>query len=704
VHVTILGGGGFRVPLIARQLAASGLPVSRLVLYDTDPGRVAVIAAVLGGDPATSGLPVTAAGRLDDALRGADVIFAALRPGGLEGRVRDERAALALGVLGQETVGAGGLASAARTVPVVDALARRISKLAPQAWVISMTNPAGLVTEVMAATLGPRVIGVCDSPVGLVRRACAAAGVDPGPSLGTVTDRVDADYLGINHLGWLRGLRLTSAGEGAGPDLLPGLLGLPGEPGRLAATEEGRLFGPDVLRSLGAIPNEYLYWYYAAGEALRDVLAAGRTRGEHVRERQLGFYAAAAAASAASGPRDAARLWQVANEERNRSYFAELRTGERGGERDDADVAAGGYESVALALASALTSGPAARLILNVRNGATVAALPPDMVLEVPCRVGPGGPVPLPVSPPSAHQLGLMAAVRGSERDIAAAALTGAPGLALRAFTTHPLVASLEAARALAAALPISSTSLDLSYRFSSYCVRAPCLAAFPLAILLISYEGADNGGTHEQPATNEVNSAGTAARRSCGSVRAGSGSRGRLQLVRLSTGPRTFYPVKPSPRLSLSWRHFRVRYAAFVTSLLIGSGACRALTHQFRCTRRPRRRGGGRSAGPRWGPEPGRPRSRRPPPGARPAPGRGGPLRSSPSGRGRRRCSPRAAGTARPGPAPLAEGEALGPGLGQFLVQRDGRVQVSDEDAGQHPADVGRANGRRRTPGRPAR
>ena len=85
-----------------------------------------------------------------------------------------------LGVLGQETVGAGGLASAARTVPVADAIARRIAELAPDAWVISMTNPAGIVTEVMAAVLGPRVIGVCDSPVGLIRRACAAAGVDPG--------------------------------------------------------------------------------------------------------------------------------------------------------------------------------------------------------------------------------------------------------------------------------------------------------------------------------------------------------------------------------------------------------------------------------------------------------------------------------------------------------------------------------------------
>jgi len=446
VRVTILGGGGFRVPLISRQLAAYRLPVSQVVLYDSDPARLAVIAAALSGDPATSALPVTATTELDSALNGADVIFSALRPGGLNGRVGDERAALGLGVIGQETVGAGGLLSAFRTVPVVAAIARRISALAPGAWVISMTNPAGIVTEVMTAALGSRVIGVCDSPVGLIRRACAAAGVDPGPSLGAVTERVDADYLGINHLGWLRGLRV------AGADLLPDLLD---SPERLLLTEEGRLFGAEVLRSLGALPNEYLYWYYARGEALRDVLAAGRTRGEHVRERQLAFYDAAAGAV----PAATARLWREANDERNRSYFAELRTGSRAGERDEADVAAGGYESVALALAAALCGGPAARLILNVPNAGTVPALSPETVIEVPCRVDAAGVVPLPVSPPSAHELGLMAAVRGCERDIADAALAAprdpaqARELALRAFVTHPLVGSLDAARTLTAAV-----------------------------------------------------------------------------------------------------------------------------------------------------------------------------------------------------------------------------------------------------------
>jgi 6-phospho-beta-glucosidase len=312
-----------------------------------------------------------------------------------------------------------------------------VAELAPQAWVISMTNPAGIVTEVMAATLGPRVIGVCDSPTGLVRRACAAAGVDPGARLAQVPDGVEVDYLGLNHLGWLRGLRVN------GTDRLPGLLA---DPDALKRTEEGRLFGADLLQALGTIPNEYLYWYYARSEALRDVQAAGRTRAEHVRAGQQRFFAAAAAR-----PGRAAALWAQANDERNRSYFAELRSGER----DAADVEAGGYEAIAIGLAAALTGvtgSTPARLILNVRNGGTVPALAPDAVIETVCRVDSDGAVPLPAAPPADHELGLMSTVKSCERAIASAALTGSAADALRAFALHPLVGSLEAARTLSAA------------------------------------------------------------------------------------------------------------------------------------------------------------------------------------------------------------------------------------------------------------
>jgi 6-phospho-beta-glucosidase len=126
MRAAVLGGGGFRVPLIHRALTASRLDLDEIVLQDTSPQRLDVMAAVLRGD----GPMIRTTSDLDDALDGVDLVFAALRVGGLDGRVRDERDAIAAGVIGQETVGAGGLSSALRVVPVVDHIAHRIAESA----------------------------------------------------------------------------------------------------------------------------------------------------------------------------------------------------------------------------------------------------------------------------------------------------------------------------------------------------------------------------------------------------------------------------------------------------------------------------------------------------------------------------------------------------------------------------------------------
>ena len=426
MRVAVLGGGGFRVPLLHRALIGSPLELDEIVLQDISSQRLDVMATVLRGD----GPRIRTTVDLDAAVEGADLVFAAIRVGGLDGRVSDERDALVAGVIGQETVGAGGLSSALRVVPVVDDIAQHIAELAPQAWTISMTNPAGIVTEAMSRTLGERVIGVCDSPVALARRACVAAGVDPGPSLAAVTGRVAVDYVGLNHLGWLRALVVDGA------DRLPAVVA---DPERIASFEEGRLFGSDLIGALGTIPNEYLYWYYARAEAHRALLSAGRTRGEHIRDRQTEFYQRAAG-------ENVARLWADANAERNRSYLQELRTHDR----DEADLAAGGYESVAVALAHALTGGEPTELILNVGNGPTVNGLATDSVIETVCRVTSAGATPVPLrAAVSEHELGLMSLVKACERSIIRAARTGDRRSAFRAFALHPLVDSLVAARVL---------------------------------------------------------------------------------------------------------------------------------------------------------------------------------------------------------------------------------------------------------------
>ncbi|MFL4492661.1 6-phospho-beta-glucosidase [Streptomyces sp. VTCC 41912] len=431
MRLSILGGGGFRVPLVYRALLDDPTrSVSELTLYDTDPRRVAVISDVLAEltRGRTQPVPVRVAETLDAALTGADFVFSAIRVGGTAGRIRDERIPLSEGVLGQETVGAGGVLYGLRTIPVALHVAERVAALAPGAWVINFTNPAGMVTEAMAQVLGDRVIGICDSPVGLVRRAARAAGADPAALEDPA--RSGYDYVGLNHLGWLRSLTVD------GTDVLPGLLG---DVAALGSFEEGRLFGPEWLRVLGALPNEYLHYYYFRRETLHSVQDTAQTRGEFLDRQQGGFFDRA---TTAGSPDAVYALWERTRLEREQTYMAHSREATGGWQRDSDDLEGGGYDRVALALMHAIAGDSGRRLILNVRNGTTVPQLAPDAIVETVCEVTAKGARPLPCAPLREDQLGLMLQIKAVERATVAAALFKDRDAALRALALHPLVDS----------------------------------------------------------------------------------------------------------------------------------------------------------------------------------------------------------------------------------------------------------------------
>lgn len=437
MKLCILGGGGFRTPFVYQALLRDqGSPrVDQVALYDTDPDRLRVMRAVLGqlADGFPDAPALTSCRSLEDAVRDSDFVFAAIRVGGVAGRVRDERVALDLGVLGQETTGPGGLAYALRTVPVMTAMARTVRELAPDAYVMNFTNPAGIITEAMQSVLGDRVVGICDTPSGLGRRVAATLGIAP--------DEVSMDYIGLNHLGWMR--RVLHRGV----DVLPSLLA---DEAKLATLEEAVVLGPDWLRTLGCIPNEYLYYYYYNRDAVRSIIDAGRTRGEFLAESQSAFFADAARAGAG-----AAELWRRTVRARSASYMAEARGGEAGQANpdhpaeDETDPAQQGYAGVALAVMAAISRNERSTAILNVRNGPTIAGLPSEAVVEVPCTIDANGAHPLTTAPPDPHQLGLMSSVKAVEQHTIAAALTGSKSEALRAFALHPLVDSVTVARAL---------------------------------------------------------------------------------------------------------------------------------------------------------------------------------------------------------------------------------------------------------------
>jgi 6-phospho-beta-glucosidase len=431
MRLTILGGGGFRVPLIYRALLddrAEGR-VTRVTLHDLDATRLAAISRVLAEQ--ADGVPDAPAVRvttdLTEALHGADFVFFAIRVHGLQGRAIDERVALNEGVLGQETVGAGGISYGLRTVPVARDIARRVATVAPEAWVINFTNPAGLVTEAMSQHLGDRVIGICDEPVGLGRRVLTALGVEPGAAR--------LDYVGLNHLGWLRAVRVDGA------DRLPALMA---DETALSSFEEGKLFGSDWLRTLGAIPNPYLHYYYYNREAVAAARAASHTRGTFLLHQQQHFYEQLASATDC-----AYTIWDRTRLEREATYMAENREAAGAGERDASDLESGGYERVALALMRAIARDERTSLILNVRNRRTLDVLDADAVIEVPCTVDAKGARPDPTDPLPDYAAGLVGSVKAVERAVIEAATTGSRAAALRAMATHPLVDSVAVARRL---------------------------------------------------------------------------------------------------------------------------------------------------------------------------------------------------------------------------------------------------------------
>jgi 6-phospho-beta-glucosidase len=444
VKVAVLGGGGFRVPLVYGALLARAerLGLDEVALHDVDEERTARIRPVLEGIEHERGarLPLRTTTSLDEAVEGADFVFCAIRVGKLEGRVVDERVPLDEGVVGQETTGPGGICYALRTVPVMREIAQTVARRAPGAWFVNFTNPAGLVTEAVQEILGGRAIGICDTPSALCRRVAGALGRD--------ADELWFDYFGLNHLGWLRGV------YDGDRDLLPALLA---DDEKLASLEEGRLFGAEWLRSLGMIPNEYLYFYYFASDTVGAIESGIESRAEYLLRQQAAFYR-----SNGRTPAEALAAWRTTRAEREETYFQEARAaaGVQGHGADREDV--GGYEGEAMAVVEAIALNRRCVLILNAANRSGLPFLDERAVVELPCVVGRAGAVPTAAGAVPPHARALIETIKNVERTAIEAAVTGSRRLAVEALALHPLVPSVTTARRI----------------FDAYASRQPELAA----------------------------------------------------------------------------------------------------------------------------------------------------------------------------------------------------------------------------------
>ncbi|MEV5373979.1 6-phospho-beta-glucosidase [Streptomyces albogriseolus] len=398
MKLTVVGGGSTYTPELIDGFARlrDVLPVTELVLTDPATDRLDLIGPLSRRVFARLGHPgrITTTTDLDAAVDGADAVLLQLRVGGQAARLQDETWPLACGCVGQETTGAGGLAKALRTVPVVLDIADRVRRANPDAWIIDFTNPVGIVTRALLRE-GHKALGLCNVAIGLQRKFAALLGVDPS--------EVRLDHVGLNHLTWETAVHVD------GEDVLPRLLAAHGD----SIAADLRLPLP-LLTTLGVIPSYYLRYFYAHDEVVREM----RTKPSR-------------AAEVARMEKELLTLYADPALDEKPALLAE-----RGGAY---------YSEAAVDLAAALLRDAGSRhQVVNTLNNGTLPFLPDDAVIEVPAAVTTKGAAPLPVAPVNPLFAGLMANVTAYEDLALEAALHGGRDRVFRALLAHPLIGQYE--------------------------------------------------------------------------------------------------------------------------------------------------------------------------------------------------------------------------------------------------------------------
>ncbi|AXG77874.1 6-phospho-beta-glucosidase [Streptomyces paludis] len=406
MKLAVVGGGSTYTPELVDGFARlrDTLPIGELVLVDPSAERLGPVGGLARRIFARQGHPgrITTTSDLDAGVADADAVLLQLRVGGQEARLQDETWPLECGCVGQETTGAGGLAKALRTVPVVLDIAERVRRASPDAWIIDFTNPVGIVTRALLGA-GHRAVGLCNVAIGFQRLFARLLDVAPG--------EVHLEHVGLNHLSWERGVRI---GGPDGPDVLPALLAEHG-----GALAERLRLPRAVLDRLGVVPSYYLRYFYAHDEVVRE----------------LGTKPSRAAEVAAMEKRLLEMYRDPALDEKP-ALLAE-----RGGAF---------YSEAAVDLAAALLRGGGSPVqVVNTYNNGTLPFLPDDAVVEVPARVGPAGAVPLAVSPVEPLYAGLIAQVSAYEELALDAALRGGRDRVFKALLAHPLIGQIAYAEAL---------------------------------------------------------------------------------------------------------------------------------------------------------------------------------------------------------------------------------------------------------------
>lgn len=402
----MIGGGSTYTPEFVEGLIvhAAELGLSSLYLMDVNQDRLNIVGELVKRMVAKEGNPfeVHLTSSLKEAVSGSAFVLSQIRVGGQQARHDDTMICLEENVIGQETTGAAGFAKALRTIPVMLDICKEMRSSAPDAWLINFTNPAGIITEAVLKYGGVRAIGLCNNPINMQ--------INIARKFGVSHESVDLDYVGLNHLSWVR--KIWVDGKDVSDQFLPHKPYIPANIPELGLDE-------DFLRALNMLPNSYLNYFYLTAETVEHLKNKERTRAQEVMEIETSLLEKYKDPDLNEKPEELSK---------------------RGGAH---------YSTVAVSLIRAIATNSGARHIVNVQNNGAMPDLPPEAVIEVTASVDGRGGHPFSVGRVEPEIRGLMQLVKAYEELTVEAAVHEDYDKALLALGNHPLVDSIHKARRL---------------------------------------------------------------------------------------------------------------------------------------------------------------------------------------------------------------------------------------------------------------
>ncbi|CCN80523.1 6-phospho-beta-glucosidase [Vibrio nigripulchritudo SFn27] len=415
LKLAIIGGGSSYTPELVEGVLKrlDKLPVREMHFVDVAEGeeKLEIIAALAKRMVEKVGADIEIKASLDrrSAIKDADFIMTQFRVGGLKARANDERIPIKYNVIGQETTGPGGFAKALRTIPVILDICKDIEELAPNAWMLNFTNPAGLVTEAVHRHTKVKSMGLCNVPVSMTMMVAEMMDCEP--------HELQLDFAGLNHLVWVHQVWLH------GEDITETVLEKVGDGANFSMKnifEEP--WDPDFLHALGVIPCPYHRYFYQTEAMLAEEKQSAEevgTRAEQVMQTEKELF----------------ELYRDVNLDHKPEQLEQ-----RGGAY---------YSDASLNLVDAIHNNLNAVHVVNVRNNGAIHTLPDDAVIECSSVVGSFGAKPLAVGAFPAEIRGLIHQVKAYEELAVEAAVTGSYEKSLMALANNPLVPDIAVAKAI---------------------------------------------------------------------------------------------------------------------------------------------------------------------------------------------------------------------------------------------------------------